>query len=244
MANTRRPTKAELRRERAEAARLALAKAQQRQRRIRIGLWSGAGVVVVAAIVIVVLLVTRSPAPPSGAAASPTPTATANIATSGRMTNPPWATPADAGAAVAAAGLPMLGAEGTALHIHTHLDVFANGAKVTVPPEIGIDLATNQISPLHSHDETGVIHVESNVATATYTLGQFFAEWEVSLAADHIGGLKADSTHHLRVFVNGKERPGDPAAIVLAAHDEIAIYYGTDAQVTNVPNSYAWTNGL
>jgi hypothetical protein len=138
----------------------------------------------------------------------------------------------------------MLGEEGNALHIHAHLDVIADGKPVQVPADIGVDDARQMISPLHSHDTTGVIHVESPNKADTFTLGQFFAEWDVALSADHIGGLTADDTHHLTVYVNGTPRAGDPAAIVLAAHDEIAIVYGTDAEQITVPSSYPWTNGL
>jgi hypothetical protein len=124
------------------------------------------------------------------------------------------------------------------------LDVIVNGAPVQVPANIGIDEVRQRISPLHSHDTTGVIHIESPTAPATFTLGQFFTEWQVSLAADHIGGLTADGTHQLKAYVNGKPYTGDPAGLVLAAHDEIAIVYGTQAQQTNVPSTYQWTNGL
>src|SRR5262249_9367225 len=151
---------------------------------------------------------------------------------------------ADAPGAVGAAGLPMLGEEGNAVHIHAHLDIIVNGAPVQIPSGIGIDEAQQKISPLHSHDTTGVIHVESPTAPATFTLGQFFTEWQVSLAADHIGGLVADGTHQLKVYVNGKPYTGDAAGTVLKAHGEIAIVYGTQAQQTNVPSTYQWTNGL
>src|SRR5690348_2649465 len=63
-----------------------------------------------------------------------------------------WPAPSDATAQAKAAGLPMLGQEGQVLHIHSHLDVFVDGKPVTVPAEIGIDLARQQISPLHTHD--------------------------------------------------------------------------------------------
>ena len=104
--------------------------------------------------------------------------------------------------------------------------------------------ARGRISPLHSHDTSGVIHVESAQKSATYTLGQFFTEWHVPLAADHVGGLTVDATHHLKVYVNGTLYTGDPAALQLQAHQEIAVVYGTDAQTPTVPSSYTWTNGL
>jgi len=195
--------------------------------------------VVIAILVTAIVLLTR---PDKTTVSTAAPTAAASAV--GRTTNPPWGAPADPSAAAAAAGLPMLGAEGTALHIHAHLDVIADGTPVEVPADIGIDVPAQKISPLHTHDTTGVIHVESPTKSATFTLGQFFDEWQVSLSPDHIGGLTTDSTHQLKVYVNGKVQSGDPTKIVLAAHDEIAIVYGTAAQQTNVPSSYQWTNGL
>jgi hypothetical protein len=240
MVTARRPTKAEARRARAEAARAAVERAQRRSRNIRLASWSaGAAAVVVAVAVAIVVL--NKPAHSPATTAAPPPSTAGTLA---RTSTPPWDMPDDASAAVAAAGLPMLGEEGTALHIHAHLDVIANGAAVQVPSDIGVDDAHHKISPLHSHDTTGVIHIESPDKSATFTLGQFFKEWEVSLSTDHVGGLTADATHHLNVYVNGTVHAGDPNAIVLAAHDEIAIVYGTDAQQTNVPNMYQWTNGL
>ncbi len=161
----------------------------------------------------------------------------------GRTTAPPWAAPADASARVAAAGLPMLGAEGQVLHIHAHLDILADGKPVVVSALIGIDESAASISPLHTHDTSGVIHIESPVK-ATFTLGQFMTEWNVQLSAQQIGGLKAGGGKELRAYVNGKQTKGDPAAIVLHAHDEIALVYGPAGQSVKVPSSYAWTNGL
>jgi hypothetical protein len=243
MTGTRRPTKAEVKRARAEAARVALAKAQRRSRIIRLSAWSGAVAVAIAVMVSVVVVLnrpqTRSPA---ATVSSSTPSPVANAP--GRTSNPPWDLPADTASAVAAAGLPMLGEEGNAVHIHVHLDLIVNGAAVQVPANIGIDEARQQISPLHSHDTTGVIHIESPTAPATFTLGQFFTEWQVSLATDHIGGLTADGTHQFSAYVNGKPYTGNPAGIVLAAHNEIALVYGTAAQQPSIPSTYAWTNGL
>jgi hypothetical protein len=236
MATTRRPTKAELKRARVEAARAAVAREERRARNKRIALWVGP---IAAAVVLVVALVVmlNRPARP----ASPTAVPSAAISAGGTA-NPSWGAPANASAAVAAAGLPMLGAEGTALHIHAHLDVFVNGSPVPVAALVGIDEAAQKISPLHTHDTTGVIHIESPDAKATFTLGQFFTEWQVPLSASQLGGLNADSTHQLKEYVNGKVRDGDPASLQLAAHDEIALVYGSPP--ASVPSSYQWTNGL
>ncbi len=77
-----------------------------------------------------------------------------------------------------AINLPALGAEGEALHIHQHLDIFVNGKPVTVPAGIGINMDARFISQLHTHDMSGVIHVESD-QVRDFTLGQFFDVWGV-----------------------------------------------------------------
>jgi hypothetical protein len=167
---------------------------------------------------------TPTPTPGSSGAPSPSPTATAA---------PVWPAPADATAAVRAAGLTMLAEEGQVLHIHAHLDVFVAGMPVAVPPEIGIDVAARQISPVHTHDDTGVIHIESPVVR-DFTLGQFFAEWRQPLTGNPAGPLT--------VYVAGKPYTGDPAALVLRAHQEIAVVYGTPPP--KIPVDYSFDEGL
>ncbi|WP_208869476.1 hypothetical protein [Micromonospora cremea] len=196
----------------------------------------------VALIVLSFALVLDFRQPDRGMASPAIPASPATTA-DGRADQPPWAAPADAIAQVNAAGLPMLGAEGTTEHIHAHLDVIVNGQPVVVPAGIGIDEAAQQLSPLHTHDTTGVLHVESPVK-ADFNLGQLFTEWQVSLSADHIGGLKVGDGKALQAYVNGKPYQGDPAGIILHAHDEIALVYGTSAQQANPPSSYAFPAGL
>jgi len=73
---------------------------------------------------------------------------------------PPWPANTDGlRSRLRALGLPALGREGTALHIHAHLDVFVHGRRIAVPAGIGI--GPDFISPLHTHDTSGVVHVES-----------------------------------------------------------------------------------
>src|SRR5262249_20314076 len=75
---------------------------------------------------------------------------------------PPWpAEPAPLAARLDALGLPRLQMEGNVVHIHEHLDVYAKGRHVTVPAEIGIDAKQQYLDPLHTHDASGIIHVES-----------------------------------------------------------------------------------
>jgi hypothetical protein len=135
-------------------------------------------------------------------------------------------------------GLQPLREEGQVLHIHQHLDIWVDGRKVTVPAQIGIDAGGGFISDLHTHETDGIMHVESPTQQ-TFTLGQFFAVWGLPLSADCIGSLCERGARQLRLWVGGKEVTTDPKRIVLAEHQEIAIAYGTQAQVPDpVPRSF------
>ena len=133
--------------------------------------------------------------------------------------------------------LPALYEEGNALHIHQHLDILVNGKPVTVAAGIGINQVARFISPLHTHDLSGVIHVESDVVR-DFTLGQFFDVWGVRFSRDCVGGYCAKGADALRVFVDGKPVSGDPRNLVLREHQEIAVVYGPVAAKVTVPSSY------
>jgi hypothetical protein len=161
-------------------------------------------------------------------------------------TSPPWALPADARPYIAAAGLSVLGAEQLEVHYHAHLDIVADGAKVTVPAGIGFVVDGGKatgITVLHTHDTSGIIHIES-ATPEPFTLGQVFTEWGLPLSATQVGGLHADATHTLAVYVNGRRFSGDPATLRLERHLEIALWYGPSGQKPHVPSSYHFPAGL
>jgi hypothetical protein len=139
---------------------------------------------------------------------------------------------------------PALAAEGNALHIHQHLDIFVHGKPLPVPPGIGIhETAPAFISPVHVHDTQGIIHVESPTVE-TFTLGQFFDIWGVRLSATCVGGYCTDGANTLVVYVNGEKYQGDPRHIELASHQEILIAYGTASEVPNpLPANFAFPQG-
>jgi hypothetical protein len=135
-------------------------------------------------------------------------------------------------------GLDPLTAEGSAVHIHQHLDLYVAGKKVTVPAQVGIDAGGAYLSDLHTHDTSGIMHVESP-SVRSFSLGQFFAVWGLRLDARCIGGLCAGGGKRLAVWVDGTPVTGDPTRIVLAEHQEIVLAYGTPAQDPKpVPKSF------
>jgi hypothetical protein len=134
-------------------------------------------------------------------------------------------------------GLNALGQEGTVIHIHQHLDVYVNGKHVQVPALVGIDTAQGFLTELHTHDASGVLHVES-ATNRSYVLGQFFGEWGVKLTPTCLGSYCG----HLHWWVDGKKMVGNPAQLVLKAHQEIVIAAGRPP--FQVPSSYKFPAGL
>jgi hypothetical protein len=132
-----------------------------------------------------------------------------------------------------AVGVNDLTVEGQVLHIHQHLDIFVNGKRMPIPANIGI-YDGEFLTELHTHDPSGIMHLESPVAE-NFTLGQFFGVWGVRLNADCVGGYCRQVTPWT-VYVNGQPYSGDPATLDLKSHQEIAFVIGTPPK--QIPRSY------
>lgn len=115
--------------------------------------------------------------------------------------------------------------EGAVTHIHQHLVIYDRGRPVAIPQDIGIDQTRGCLYWLHTHDATGVIHLESPTQT-TYTLGQFFDIWGQPLGRTQATSLQADKAHSIRAYVNGRLYRGDPRTIPLTAHALITLEDG------------------
>ena len=130
-------------------------------------------------------------------------------------------------------GLSALGAEGEVVHIHQHLDIFVNGKHETVPALIGI-YDGQFLTQLHTHDKSGIMHVESPTKR-TFDLGEFFGVWGVRLTNRCVGGYCKPQTPW-RTYVNGAPYAGDPSKLVLIKHQEIAIVVGKPPK--KIPTGY------
>ena len=143
-----------------------------------------------------------------------------------------------------ALGLPALSAEGVVQHSHEHLDVLVNGRLVLTPAGIGIDSAGRFIAELHTHDSSGIIHIESP-KTQAFTLGQFFGVWGLRFTPTCLGGYCTAGASRVWVFVNGRRFTGDPRAIVLRSHQEIIVGYGTFRSIPKpIPAAFPFPPGL
>ena len=170
----------------------------------------------------------------------------------------PWPAPADPMKLAEKAGLTPETHEFLLLHVHAHLDVFVNGSPVTVPAGIGINIhdpgvhnakakdgstvygfidppcAQPCISPLHTHDVSGILHTEAK-KNQFNNLGEFFTEWNVQLDDKCVGGYCKPAAP-ISIYVDGDAYTGNPRQIGLEDLREIAIVIGTPPP--KIPSSF------
>jgi hypothetical protein len=159
----------------------------------------------------------------------------------------PWPNnSADLAERLSADGLPPLSAtEAFVVHTHQHIDIFIRGQSVQVPAHVGIVTSPSILfAPIHTHDSTGVIHVESPVVR-DFSLGEFFDVWGVRFTSTCIGGYCNGGNERLQVFANGKVVTFDPRRLKLIAHEEIVVTFGTPDQIPQpYPITYRFPAGL
>ncbi|MEI6511152.1 MAG: hypothetical protein WCO25_03865 [Candidatus Uhrbacteria bacterium] len=103
----------------------------------------------------------------------------------------------------------------TTFHIHPFLTVFVNDVRVPILPGVGIEEG-KCMHPIHTHDATGKIHVESP-KPANFTLGDFFLVWGKKF--DELGTLE-------KMTVNGTDST-EGENLILIDHDKIVLRYTT-----------------
>jgi hypothetical protein len=86
---------------------------------------------------------------------------------------------------------PYRGSETLNVRYYAHLDTINQRQSVVVPPGIGFviqDRHATGITSRHTHDPSGIIHIESQT-NALFLRGRVFAEWGIRLTTGQVGGL-------------------------------------------------------
>jgi len=218
-----RAEKKELARAEREAARRRIARAQRRRQLA----WIAGITVVVAAGVFV--FTNRDDQGTSG------------VTLPGELTTEaPW----DANAAKSAARGTALGlpAEGTTMHEHADVEIFVHGSKEPVPTDIGIDTSKGTIQSIHTHDDTGLVHLESS-QSREFTLGEFFGVWGVRFTPSCLGAYCNEGNNRLQVFVDGEEVDGSLQDVQLDDQTVIVVTYGTPTELPDpIPSSFDFSS--
>ena len=109
----------------------------------------------------------------------------------------------------------------TEFHIHPILKIVVDGVEQVVPANVGI--AVGCMHPLHTHDASGLIHVESPIKK-DFTLGDFFYVWGKDFSSSKILDSVVSPTMAVYVSVNGQVVDTFEQTI-LHDKDEIIISY-------------------
>lgn len=120
-----------------------------------------------------------------------------------------------------------------AYHIHAMISIYRNGTRLALPKNIGRSACNYD---LHTHDGTGVIHVETATPKA-FTLGQFFSVWGQTLNPGEVAGLVGAPTFYVVQNEQITKITENPDDIPLEGHKEIVIVVGTPP--TEIPR-YNW----
>jgi hypothetical protein len=136
--------------------------------------------------------------------------------------------------------------EFTKFHVHAHLDIIVDGKPFIVPSQIGIDPYGRCLYWLHTHDDSGIIHIESPVERE-FTIGNFIDIWGQTFNTTHLFDTDVfnDINGVLNIYVNGLKVPtgSDIRSIEINAHDEIALFFGT-IEADKIPSRYEFQQGL
>jgi hypothetical protein len=119
------------------------------------------------------------------------------------------------------------------IHMHPYLVIDIKGTNVTVPEGVGILQGQTCFEPIHTHDSSGLLHIELSQTDAqghNYTLADFFSIWAYTAKADStkapalngaalpvefsstdIFGFKTNSTYQVTLLVDGKPSTAGPS---------------------------------
>ena len=121
-----------------------------------------------------------------------------------------------------------------AVHWHPRLTIEIDGEDVNIPTNIGLNvgkvvdthLSGMRMSPTHTHETDGTIHLENNNPSSkpeTVTLGYFFYVWDKQFNSSCIFEYCTDKGE-LKMYVNGKDN-SEFENYFMQDKDEILIEY-------------------
>ncbi len=122
-------------------------------------------------------------------------------------------------------------------HVHSLLTVYVDGKKVDVPTDIGVDSSSSTMASLHTHDTSGVIHIESS-RPFPFRLGDLFGVWGVQFTADSLGAYVPYKEERVWVYVNGKRVTQGPN-YKIKAKDNVVVAYGAADSFPKLPPASA-----
>jgi hypothetical protein len=127
-------------------------------------------------------------------------------------------------------GINCRGALDGQFHHHVHLSLFVNGVQFAIPRGTGMKnpgqapfiYHADCFYALHTHDATGIIHIEPP-GDLVYGMHQYFGIWGMMLSKTNVAGYSGPVT----VFVNGVQQNVDPKTLKFHPFDQITLEVGS-----------------
>lgn len=105
-------------------------------------------------------------------------------------------------------------------HYHTTVFIYYLGEQMNIPPGIGLE--GDCIHPVHTHDDTNLVHVDYP-SKYPFTLGDFFKTWGYIFNKHQFANIRTFDGYTIRMEVNGREEKSFDK-YVIRDKDRIAIY--------------------
>lgn len=144
----------------------------------------------------------------------------------------PWPLPDRPSERIVAAKLEPYRESGPFSHPHAHLDLLVDGQSMPVPANLGL---VSPFASLHTHGDSGILHMESADNSKIFTLDQLFTIWGVRLTDSCLGSYCGPETT-VSVYVNGKQYKEPIKTLRLEPFSEIVIVIGPPP--SQIPESY------
>jgi hypothetical protein len=119
-------------------------------------------------------------------------------------------------------------------HVHAHLAIYRDGQMLALPAHIGLPASCNY--EMHTHDNTGIIHIETP-NLKQFTLGKFFDIWGETLSSTDVAGVTGTVVAYINENGDVRRYTGDLRDIELTSHRDITLQIGTD--IPSLP-TYNW----
>ncbi len=111
-----------------------------------------------------------------------------------------------------------------ALHIHPSLEILVDGTREPISHDVGV--VRTCMAEIHTHDNSGTLHVESVVASKVFTLGQFLAVY---------GKTVERPGYALEMTVDGAPS-AELGGLKLRDKQRIVLTYTKESEMSNAPS--------
>jgi hypothetical protein len=123
-------------------------------------------------------------------------------------------------------------------HVHARIAIIRNGVQLAIPGSIGRP-ASGCLYGIHTHDSSGVIHLESP-AYQRYTVGNMFDIWGQPLSLTNVAGIAGMP---VAVYINDggdvRQYMGNPADIAMISQRTVTFQIGS--ALPAIP-AYTWSS--